>query len=531
MAIDIALVGGMVYDGEGTPPVKAHVGVSDGRIVYPLEPGDAKTARRKIDVTGLAVAPGFINIHSHSEIPFIIDGRIPSSLYQGITTEVVGNCGFSAAPMLGDYRIEHEKDLLRDENIVVDWWDFNDFFKRIRKNGSSINMITLIGQGTLRGSVVGMDDRPATAEEMERMKELTVELMNQGAWGISTGLIYPPSSYSDTDELVELVKMAAKMGGFYSSHIRGEGDHLLDSVNEALEIGKRAEIPVEISHLKAAGRPNWGKIDKVLEMIGEAREQGLIVQHDQYPYTMSSTGLAMVAPGWALDGGNEKFLARIRDRETRKKMIEDMKKDLYANGDTIIISGVNREENKIFQGRKVDEIAREMGKTATDFILDLLASEEASVGAIYMSMCEEDVRRVMKDPYTSICTDAWPGAADGPLHKGKPHPRTYGSFPRVISHYVRDEKLFSISEAIRKMTTLPARMLGLKNRGRISDGFAADLTIFDPKKIKDTSTIQDPHRYAEGIEYLIVNGQMAMEKGKILSYRPGKVLRRFGEGI
>ncbi|MCD4783322.1 MAG: D-aminoacylase [Candidatus Eremiobacteraeota bacterium] len=525
MKLDISLVGGMVHDGEGNPPVRADLGIKSDRLVYPINEAEKKKARRIIDIEGLHVSPGFINIHGHSDIPFLIDGRVPSVLCQGITTEVVGNCGMSAAPMLGRYGEEAKKALKRDSDVLVDWEDFNGFFSRLMKNGIAINMITLIGQGNLRGSVVGLDDRPATPDEMGRMKELVVRLMKQGAWGISTGLIYTPSVFANTEELINLVGVLRETGGYYSTHIRGEGSTLIDAIQEALTIAENAHVPVEISHLKAAGVKNWGKIDRVLEMIRSARSRGVFVQHDQYPYEMSSTGLSMVLPLWALDGGGEKAIERIKNPETRAKIIDELKNDPYAQGDRIIISGVGSEKNRKYLGRRVDNLAKEEKKDVGEFILDLLLEEKGSVGAIYLSMCEEDVRKVMLDPYTAVCTDADARAAGGPLNRDNPHPRAYGSFPRVIGHYSRDENLFPLSTAIYKMTGLPAKMLGLEDRGRIADGMIADLTIFDYEKIEDRSTIQNPHRYPSGVEYVVVNGKIAMERGDILPIRDGRILR------
>lgn len=524
MKLDIAIINGTIYDGTGATPIKANLGISGDKLVFPLETEEALRADKIIDAEGLAVSPGFINIHGHSDIPFIVDGRSASNLCQGITTEAAGNCGISVAPAYGEYREEMKDELKKENDIDLDWDDLTGFFNRVKKEGISINMLTFIGHGNLRGSVVGMKDRPATTEELQKMKEIAAELMKQGAWGLSTGLIYPPSCYGDIDEISEICKTIAEMGGIYTSHIRSEGTHLLESIEEALEIGRRANIPVEISHLKAAGKPNWGKVGAALEKIKAARKEGIFVQHDQYPYTISATGLSMVMPDWTMDGGNKAFIARLKDPEIHKRITEELKTGLHSNGDTIIISVVNKEENRRYEGRKVDEIARDEGKSPIDFVIDLLIDEEGAVGAIFMSMCEEDVRKVMQDPYTSVCTDAWARAMDGPLHLSNPHPRTYGSFPRVIGHYARELKLFPIEEAIRKMTTLPAQILRLKDRGRIADGFAADLVIFDPENITDKSTIADPHQYAGGIAYVIVNGVPALEKGNITTSRPGRIL-------
>jgi len=533
MKLDIALMGGMIHDGEGNPPIRADLGIKSGRLVFPLNKEDIKNAGRIIDVEGLQVCPGFINIHGHSDIPFLIDGGVPSILCQGITTEVVGNCGMSAAPMMGEYGEEARKTLKKEHDILVDWEDLEGYFSRLKENGISINMISLIGQGNLRGSIVGFDDRPITHDEMAKMKELALRLMKQGAWGISTGLIYPPSVFASTEELTGLLSILRETGGYYATHIRGEGSTLIEAIGEALAIAENAKIPVEISHLKAAGPENWGKVDRVLEMIHTARNRGVFVQHDQYPYEMSSTGLSMVLPLWVMDGGGEKALARIANPDTRTRIIEELKDEPYAQGNRIIISGVNSEKNKKYLGRKVDCIAREEKKDVREFILDLLLEEKGSVGAIYLSMCEEDLRKVMLDPYTAVCTDADARAVEGPLHRDNPHPRAYGSFPRVIGHYSRDEKLLTLPEAIHKMTGLPAKMLGLEDRGKITPGMIADLTIFDYNKIADRSTVKNPHQYPSGIEYVIVNGEIALEKGEILPIRAGRILRHgvLSEGI
>jgi N-acyl-D-amino-acid deacylase len=529
-SIDIAITGGKVYDGTGAPPQSANIGISGDRIVFPLKDEEVKKAKRIIDAKGLSISPGFINIHGHSEGSMLVDGRTASSLCQGITTEVLGNCSMSMAPLYGECVTEMNKDL-EEYGVAVSWEDFDGFFNALLQKGISVNVMSFVGQGTVRGSIMGFDDRKPTPEEMQKMKDAVALMMDQGAWGLSTGLIYSPSSYADTEEIVELAKVAAEKGGIYATHIRGEGDRVIGAIEEAIEIGRRSNAPLEICHLKAAGTKNWGKVPKILEMIREARASGMIIQHDQYPYTISATSLSAILPEWSLVGGIEKAVERFKDPVQRQKILNEMNETYYSNGDNIIVSNVKNEKNTIYEGRIIEEIAREKGMNPFDFVLDLLIEEELAVGAIYMSMCEENVREIMQDPYTAICTDAWARAEDGPLCKGKPHPRTYGSFPRVLGKYARDEKLFSTAEAVRKMTTLPAAMLGLDGRGKITDGFAADLVIFDEETIADMSTIQDPHRYAVGIPYVIINGVIALEKGVISAERPGRVLRSSEEGI
>lgn len=531
MELDILFTKGLIYDGEGGPPHTGSLGVYQDKIIYPLEKDISYKAKRVIDISGLSISPGFINIHSHDDFPALVDGRLAGSLCQGITTEVIGNCGASCIPMQGEFAEEMRHDLLEEYSLNIDWEDLDQFTAKIDKNPIAINLIPLIGQGNLRGAVVGMKDRPASAQEMQKMKDLTAALMNQGAWGISSGLIYPPSLYADTKELIELCKTAASKGGFYATHMRSESGRLLEAVEEALTIGKEASIPVEISHLKAAGEPNWGKAKEALNIIAKYRKEGVKVQQDQYPYTLSATTLNVVLPDWAQDDGSAAIIARLQNPDTRAKILKHMEENELYRGDHIIISFTTKEHNKKYEGKRVDLIAQEENINENEFMLNLILDEKRSVGAIFLSMCEEDVLTIMADPYTAICTDSSAAATDGPLFKGKPHPRTYGSFPRVFSKYVRSQKLLSTAEAIRKMTTLPAQMLGLKNRGKIAQGAAADLVVFNEELIRDKSTIEDPHKYPEGIVYIIVNGIPVYEKGKILKNRPGKVLKKETEGF
>jgi len=524
MKLDIAFKNIEIYDGLGNPPVKGNIGISSGLIVYPLDKESLKYAVRVIHGENLCLSPGFINIHSHSDMPLLVDGRVPSVIHQGITTEVTGNCGYSLAPLYGSSLHEIRREFKRDFDMDVTWIDLNEYFNLLERQGISVNVISLAGHGTLRGSVTDRSDRCLTKDEMVKMKEELYKAMKQGAAGLSTGLIYPPGSYAPTEELIELGKTVRETGGYYASHIRGEGDSLFDAIKEAITIGFEARIPVEISHLKAAGERNWGKTKHALEMIGDARSKGLYIQHDQYPYTASATGLSMMVPQWVHDGGTDAFLARLNTETIREKILEEMNCRGYINGRKVLVSSVNLEKNKKYEGREISEIAGE--KNVFEFILDLLFEEEGSVGAIYMSMDEEDVRSVMKDPFTATGNDASASATEGPLFRGKPHPRTYGTFPRVLGKYSREEGLFSMEEGIRKMTSLPAKMLGLTDRGSIKQGMAADLVVFDRNTIEDRGTYKEPHNYPKGIEYVIVNGHVVLDRGEILSDMPGKVLRR-----
>jgi len=528
--IDILIKNGTVYDGTGGKPELADVGILSDKIIFPLKKDEIYNAKHTINADGLAVAPGFINIHSHSDISFLIDPRVPSALLQGITTEVTGNCGTSAAPLAGEELNETRRSLKQEYDFEVTWEDFDGYFSLVESLKPSINVASLVGHGTLRGSCVGMEDRPPTIEEMEKMKQTLSHAMLQGAVGLSTGLIYPPGCYSKKAEIVELAVTAKISGGFYASHIRGEAETLQEAIAEAIAIGRDADIRVQISHLKAAGEKNWGKTKKLLDMIHEARKSALTIQHDQYPYTSSATGLSMVLPEWTFDGGTDAFMSRLKVPEIREKIVREMEPSLKKNGETIWISSVITEKNKIYEGMKTTDAAELAQKPISDFILDLLYEERGMVGAIFLSMSEEDVRRIMKDPFTCIGNDATARAADGPLFSGMPHPRTYGTFPRVLGHYSRDLKLFSTEEAVRKMTSLPAKMINLSGRGEIRDGYYADIVIFNVEKIKDTATYEDPHSYPEGIEYVLVNGGIAAQAGEVMKLRHGRVLRHTFQG-
>lgn len=523
--IDMVFINGKIYDGLGNPPVMGAVGIGEDKILYPLEKEDIKNSEKVIDIEGLALSPGFINIHSHSDMAFLVDGRVPSLVYQGVTTEVVGNCGYSLAPLYGEPREEVRDELKGKYDMDVTWKDFKGFFDLIEERGISINMISLAGHGTIRGSVVGPEDRQLKREDLRNMQEELHNAIKQGAWGLSTGLIYPPGCYAETDELIEMADIVQRNKGIYSSHIRGEGDNLFEALKEAIKIGEKTGIPVEVSHLKASGERNWGKTKEALNIIKEAREKGIKITHDQYPYTASATALSVMVPSWAHDGGKEGFIKRLKDENIRRKILKEMEGKAFFNGNSVLISHVKNEKNKKYEGREVNELAKEEERPVFEFILDLLLEEEGQVGAIYMCMDEEDVMRVMKDPFTAIGNDASACAVSGPLFSGKPHPRAYGAFPRVLGHYSREMKLFPLEEGIRKMTSYPAKILGINNRGVIKNNFIADLAIFNPERIMDSATFSEPHQYSEGIEYVLVNGKIAFQKGEILPVRAGRVIR------
>jgi len=510
-------------DGTGNPWFKADVGIVGDRIetVGRLE---GASADKRIDAKEHIVAPGFIDIHTHSDFTTLIDRKVESKVRQGVTTEVVGNCGTSAAPMNSEVRSYREKYMRADvgEKFQFNWETMDDYLNLIDEKGASFNVVSLVGHGTVRQNVMGFEKRPPTGRELRAMKRLVKEALEDGAWGLSTGLIYPPSCYASTDEIVELAKVLPKYGGLYFSHIRGEGDTLLDAVKEAIEIGERSGVPVEIAHFKASGRKNWGMTEESLKLVEEARRRGIDVTFDQYPYTASSTGLTALLPDWAYVGGAEKLLERLKSNEERRKIAESPD-SITRNWENVVIA--LSKSHPHYEGKAVSEIANLESKEPLTAVFDLLLADEAQTRVVLFEMSEEDVRRIMRSPYMMVGSDGRAVAPQGILGSGKPHPRYYGTFPRVIGHYVR-EGVITLQDAVRKMTSLPAQRLGLKDRGLIREGYKADMTIFNPNEVKDEATFTDPHRFPSGIPYVIVNGVLVVEKFKHTGKLPGKALRR-----
>jgi len=520
---DILIENGHIIDGAGNPWFRADVGVIRGCIetIGRLKDADAE---RRIDAKGLIVAPGFIDIHSHSDYTVLVDPRVESKIRQGVTTEVVGNCGSSAAPMNAEVRAYREKFMRATlgEEFEFNWQTMEDYMRLIDNNGASFNVVALVGQGTIRQNIMGYEDRPPNDAELESMKRLVAEALEDGAWGMSTGLIYTPSVFADTDEIVELAKVVAKYGGIYFSHIRGEGETLLEAVKEATEIGERAGVPVQIAHFKASGRDYWGRTVDSLRLVEAGRSRGVDVTFDQYPYIASSTGLSALLPHWAQEGGSEKLLERLRDKETRRKITEGPA-TVTSDWDSVMVALAKNHPE--YEGKTITEIANLEGKEPMDAVFDLLLAEEAQVNIVAFGMSEEDVQRVMKSPNMMVGSDGRAVAPRGVLGRGKPHPRYYGTFPRVIGHYVR-EGVLSLQEAVRKMTSMPAQRLGLRDRGLMREGFKADLVLFDPDRVMDEATFTDPHRYASGIPYVIVNGTVVVDESEHTGELPGKALRK-----
>ena len=524
MKFDILFESGHVIDGSGNTWFKADVGIVGDKIEA-IGNLKGSHAEKKVNVKGHVVSPGFMDIHSHSDIPLLVDPHVESKVYQGITVEVVGNCGSSAAPMnktVKSYREKYSRSGV-PEDFEYDWVSMKDYLDRVDRQGISFNVATWVGHGTVRQNVIGHENRDPSDTELLKMRKLVNEAMKDGACGMSTGLIYPPSVYAGTPEIIELAKVVAKHNGVYASHIRGEEySSLLSAVNEAVEIGEKAGLPVHIAHFKASGKKAWGMVKDSLKLIEEARARDVDVTFDQYPYIASSTGLAAILPHWAHEGGAEKMMERLREPELRKKMAKEQR--IERDWGSILV--VYAKNNPKYNGKTIADIAKEQGKKPHDAACDLLLAEEAQVPTVMFGMTEEDIKTVMSSPLGMVGSDGSAISPKGVLGKGKPHPRFYGTFPRILSQYVREEKIIPLEEAIRKMTSAPAQRLGLKSRGLLREGYKADVVVFNPDTIKDEATFTDPHRFASGIPYVVCNGVFTIEKGKHTGKLPGKTLRK-----
>ena len=528
---DLLIKNGRVIDGTGRPGFVADVAIKNDRIARIGKLPKAR-ARRVIDARGLVVAPGFIDMLGQSEFNLLIDPRAMSKVMQGVTTEITGE-GSSVAPM-NERLIAEDADYYRRYNINVDWRTLGEYFKRLERQGIGLNLGTFVGATQVRAYVVGFDDRPPTTDELIKMRRLVAEAMEDGALGVSTSLQYVPARFAKTNEIVELAMVAHRYGGIYATHQRSEANALDSSLAEVFEIGRRAHIPVEIWHLKTAYKKNWGRMPEVLKRIEAARASGLKINANVYPYTAASTSLTACLPPWALEGGTERMIERLRDRNTRERLKREIMKDskewenIYlgsGGGAGVLISSVVHPELEGLQGKRISEIAAEQKKDELDALFDLLLADHGGTSAIYFMMSEDDVRAALRSPFVAICTDSGARATDGPLSTDKGHPRGWGSYPRILSRYVRDEHLLTLEEAIRKMTSMPASRVGLKDRGILREGAYADITIFDPQTVRDRSTFENPNQYPEGIPYVIINGQLSVDNSERTKALAGRVLR------
>lgn len=527
---DIILKNAKIIDGSGNPWFWGDLGIENGRIekIGKIETEEAAELK---DVKGLVVCPGFIDIHSHSDLTILVNPKAESKVKQGVTTEVIGNCGFSAVPV-DDNTIDQLKDYggFLAKELDWSWRSLGDYLDRLK--GISLNIVPLIGQGTIRIAVMGFASKDPTERELERMKRLLRDALDEGAFGLSTGLIYPPGSFTKTEELIELAKVLREYNGLYSSHIRGEGGTLLDAFKEAIRIGRESGVRVEVSHHKAVGGQNWGRVKETLELIERARKEGIDITCDQYPYTASSTSLGACLPPWAHEGGVHRLLERLKDPRERKKIREEIERRgdwdnviRQSNWSRIRIASVNSEKNKNLEGKTLEEIAQNRAKDPFDVLFNLLVEEKGDVSIIIFEIDEDDLQRVMRHPSTMIGSDGSCLTPKGTLGRGKPHPRNYGAYPRVLSRYVREENILTLEEAIRKMTSFPAQKLGLKDRGLLKEGHFGDIVVFNPQRINDRANYEDPHQFPEGIEYVLVRGEIVVEKGEHTGRTPGEVLK------
>jgi N-acyl-D-amino-acid deacylase len=526
-AFDLVIKNGTLVDGISNKPYKADIGIIGEHI---KQIGNLKDAPGKtiIDATDRVVSPGFIDIHTHTDIEILINCKAESKIRQGVTTELAGNCGGSAFPMkqpLPDY----ERRLAEKAGITVDWTDLEGYHAAIMSKGSAVNHATLLGQGTLRSYVMGDDQREPLEEEMDQMKKLVAKAMEQGAFGLSTGLEYTPSGFAETQELIELCKVVASYGGLYASHIRSEDKTALEAVGEAIYIAESANLPLQIAHFKAVGKTNWWKLPKMIDLVERAAERGLNVTADRYPYIAYSTGLTILYPQWALDGGLEQLIKRLKDAKTRQSMrAETLKKVAGYGWDKIVVSNLHKKHNQWLIGKSIGEAAATKNADPYEFMCDLIIDEEFNVSHIGFGMNEETTEMVLKHPFVMVGSDGSSLAPYGPLSEGKPHPRNYGTFPRFLGYYVRERKLLPLPEAIKKVTSQPAAKLGLKDRGALEQGNFADIVVFDPKTIADKATFIEPHQYPVGIDFVLVNGTTVIDQGKHTEKLPGKVL--YGPG-
>lgn len=527
-SFDLILRGGILLDGTGGPAFQGDVGLVGDRIaaIGTIDPGQGG---RVLNVSGFCVSPGFIDIHSHSDGDILRYPTADSRVRQGVTTEITGNCGGSAAPIEGSQAEEHRKELEEELGIQGGWSDVASYLQLLEREAISVNHALLVGQGTIRGTVAGSEGRILTGAEMERVLFLMEEAMDQGAFGLSTGLEYVPGRFTPTEEIVAMSRIVARTGGIYTSHVRNEEAMLLEAIDEAIRIGRETGARVQISHLKAAGRPNWGKQVASLDLIEGARMEGIQVLADAYPYTAYSTGLTILFSAWAMDGGWDALVERLADPENRARIREELGRRVPLEPgayDLIVISRVRTEANQPLVGMNMLEIAEAWGMEPVDALLRLLEEEDGSVGYIGHGMSPENVELVLSHPLVMIGSDGSSMAPVGEAARSRPHPRSYGTFPRVLGHYSRDRNIFDLPTAIQKMTSMPADQMGIPDRGRLARGMMADLVVFDPETVRDVATFADPHRYAVGIPHVLVNGTLVVEDGEHTGARPGAVLRR-----
>lgn len=520
---DVLIRAGQIVDGLGSPMSTGDIGIIGDKIEAVGSLAGA-VGRLEIDAKGLIVVPGFVDIHSHSDEGLIRNPRAESKIRQGVTLDVGGNCGDSPFP--------EKKQGINEIRSIADCTNFKDFIGRNGSRHIALNSALYVGQGTIRSMVLGSAAQPPDAGQLALMGELVRAAMEQGAVGLSTGLEYTPSGYAGTEEVIELCKIVAKYEGVYATHMRSEDEKLTEAVSEALRIARESGVSLQISHLKAAGRPNWSKTGAVIDLIEKARAEGLNVHCDRYPYLAYSTGLSVFFPGWSQEGGREAFVARLQDPATRGKLKRETLTKVDANGgwETVMIANVRQDQNRPWVGKRIDEIAGAMGKDPYVAACDLLVSEGGGLSIVGFAMSDADTDRIISLPYVMIGSDGYAMSAEQARQGGQPHPRSFGTFPRAIREYVLTKKLVTMPEMIRKMTSMPADKLGFKDRGRIREGAYADMVVFDPDTIADKASYLEPWHYPEGIVHVLVNGASVVSQGLQTDSLPGMFLGRPRQG-
>ncbi len=531
---DVILRGGTIYDGAGAPGVVGDVAIKADRIAAIGDLGKA-TAAKEIDAKGKAVTPGFINVLSWATVSLLADGRSQADIRQGVTLEVFGE-GVSMGPL----NARMKQDMLERQGDIpyeVPWNSLGEYLTHLETRGVSCNVASFLGATTVRINVLGYQDRRPTPKELDEMRALVRQAMEEGALGIGSSLIYAPAFYADTHELIELCKVAGEYGGMYISHIRSEGNQLVEAVEELIKIASEASVPAEIYHLKAAGQENWPKRDRVIELVEQARKDGVRITADMYLYTAGSTGLNGAMPPWVQEGGLRRWIERMRDPETRKRVAKEMRTPtdewenlLLAAGspENVLLVGFKSEALKHLTGKTLAEVAKRRGTSPEETAMDLVIEDDSRVDTVYFMMNEEDVKKNIALPWVSFGSDASSPAAEGAFLLSQPHPRTYGNFARLLGKYVRDEKVIPMEEAIRKLTGLPATNLGLTDRGFLKPGQFADVVVFDPATIIDHATYAEPHQYATGVQHVFVNGQQVLADGEHTGAKPGRAV--WGKG-
>ncbi|MCA6408914.1 MAG: D-aminoacylase [Cytophagales bacterium] len=531
---DVIIRGGTVYDGSGKPGMMADVGMNADTLAFI---GDLKNAvgKKEIEAKGLAVAPGFINMLSHAEGSLLFDGNSQSDIRQGVTLEVFGEG--SMGPMNDKMKADDEEAMKRDPDWAykIDWTTLGQYLEGLERKGISTNVASFVSAITVRVHELGYANRAPSAEELERMKALVKQAMDEGAMGVTSALIYAPANYASTEELIELSKVAAASGGMYIAHIRSEGNSIFEAVNETIRIAREAKLPAEIYHLKFSGKDNWNKIDSVIAMIDNANQEGLKITADMYTYTAGATGLDAAMPPWLQEGGLKEWIKRMQNPVIRKKALQEMRTPtnewenlmmLAGDFDKVLLMGFTNDSlRRNFTGKTLGQVAKIYGKTPEETAMDLVITDGTRVGTAYFLMTEENVKRQIQLPYISFGSDAESSTASGNFLKIPTHPRAYGNFSRLLGKYVREEKVISLEEAIRRLTSLPASNLKIQKRGALMPGYFGDVAIFDPTKIADHATFENPHQYSTGMVHVFVNGTQVLENGEHTNARPGRVVR------